>query len=106
MRIFLINILFFNFFKCLLHVSNPRVRLQEDGCMYSYVTGCFTCISISSLVDRRVCSMRRSIPQHRTHSSTYKTTCKTYRTVTVYTTVLLKLNHRFRNVEDIKKLKY
>jgi len=30
-----VNILIFNFL-CLLHVSNLRVHLQEDGCIYSY----------------------------------------------------------------------
>jgi len=38
----------------------------------------------------------------RTHFSTYKTAytdaCKTYRTITVYTTVFLKMNSRFRNI--------
>ena len=38
------------------YVSNPRVQLQEDGCIYSYGMLCFTRISISSLVGRRVCS--------------------------------------------------
>ena len=40
---------------CLLHVSKPRVHLQEDGCVYSYGTVRFACIGIISLVDRRVC---------------------------------------------------
>ena len=44
-------ICFFNFL-CLLHVSNPMVHLQEDGCIYSYGTVRFTCIGISSLVGR------------------------------------------------------
>ena len=39
----------------LLHVSNPRVHLHEDGCICSYGTVRFTCIGINSLVDRRVC---------------------------------------------------
>ena len=30
---------------------------DEDGCMYRYGVVCFTCISISSLVGRRVCLM-------------------------------------------------
>jgi len=29
------NISMFNFL-CLLHVSNPKVHLQEDSCIYSY----------------------------------------------------------------------
>ena len=33
---------------CLLHVSNPRFRLQEDGCVYSYGMIRFTYIDISS----------------------------------------------------------
>jgi hypothetical protein len=32
------------------------IHLQEDGCIYSYGTVRFICISISSLVGRRVCS--------------------------------------------------
>jgi hypothetical protein len=46
-----LKFIFFNFL-CLLHASNPKVHLQEDGCMYSYGTVCFTCIGISSLVNR------------------------------------------------------
>jgi len=50
-------ILRLNFLGCLLHVSNPRVNLQEDGCIYSYGMVCFMCMSINSLVGRRsVCS--------------------------------------------------
>ena len=41
--------LIFKFF-CLLHVSNPRVHLQKDGCIYSYSIVRSICISISSLV--------------------------------------------------------
>jgi hypothetical protein len=37
-----------------LHVSNPRVRLQEDGCTYRCVIVCFTCIRMNSLVGRRL----------------------------------------------------
>ena len=52
----------------LVHVSNPSVHLQEDGCMYRY--GMAQCV--------------------RTHWSTYKTSysdaCKPYPTITVYTT--------------------
>ena len=33
------------------------VHLQEDGCIYRYGMLCFTFISISSLVGRRVCSV-------------------------------------------------
>jgi len=53
MHIFYINILIFNFLR-LLHVSNPRVHLQEDGSIYSYGTVRFTGISISSLVSWRM----------------------------------------------------
>jgi hypothetical protein len=59
MHISQIFILIFNFWR-LLHVSNPMVHLQEDGCIYSYSTVRFTWISIGSLVDRRVCSILRS----------------------------------------------
>jgi len=31
-----INILIFNFFCELLHVSNPKFHLQKDGCIYSF----------------------------------------------------------------------
>jgi len=50
MHTFKINILSFFFNFCLLHVSNPRVHLQEDSCICSYGT----CIGISGLVGRRV----------------------------------------------------
>jgi len=46
--------LIFNFFLYLLHVSKLRVHLQADGCTYRFGRVCFTCISISSLVDRTV----------------------------------------------------
>ena len=49
-------IFWFLIFWFLLHVSNPRVHLQEEGCIYSYCTVRFTCFSISSLVGRRVYS--------------------------------------------------
>jgi len=42
----------FLIFLCLLHVSNMRVQLQEY--IYSYGMVRFTCINISSLVDRRI----------------------------------------------------
>jgi len=44
MRLLQINILIFNCWQ-LLYVSKPRVHLQEDGCIYSYVMVRFTCIS-------------------------------------------------------------
>ena len=52
-------ILIFNFliFLCLLYVANPRVHLQEDSCIYTYGMVHLTCISISSLVVRRMCSI-------------------------------------------------
>jgi hypothetical protein len=41
-------------------------------------------------------------PQYRNHSSTYKTSdtgaCKTHCTISVYTTVFLKMNPWFRNM--------
>ena len=40
----------FLIFRCLQHVSNPRVRLQEDGCVYSYGMVQFTCISLLILM--------------------------------------------------------
>jgi hypothetical protein len=43
-------------FWCLLHVSNPRVHLQEDGCIHNYGMLCFMCISKSSLLSKTVCS--------------------------------------------------
>ena len=51
MRLFYINILIFNF-RCLLHVLNLRVHLQEDGCIYRYGIVCFTYIGISRHVGR------------------------------------------------------
>jgi hypothetical protein len=47
------NILIFNFLY-LLHVSNPKVHLQEYGCIYSCGMVRCTCISISNLVGRAV----------------------------------------------------
>jgi len=32
---------------------NQKIHLQEGDCVYRYGIMCFTCISISSLVDRR-----------------------------------------------------
>ena len=67
----------------------------------------FTCISISGLVGRKVCSNRTrtfifrktvvytvDVRQHRTHSST--DACKMCHTINVYTTVFLKINSRVR----------
>jgi len=45
--------LFFNVF----YILNLRVYLQVDSCTYSYGMAHFTCISISCLVGRRVCSI-------------------------------------------------
>jgi len=71
------------------HVSKPRAHFQEDACIYSYSTACFTCIGIS------------------THSSAYKNAytgvCKTHYTVSVYTNVFLKMNPRVRNMEKTPK---
>jgi hypothetical protein len=36
----------------------------------------------------------------------YTDACKTHYTIPVYTAVFLKMNPRFRNIEDIKKLKF
>ena len=70
--------------------SQSLYRLSYLAHIYSYGMVHFTCIDISSLVGKR------------THSSTYKTdytaTCKTYRTITVHTTVCLKTDPRVRNV--------
>jgi len=76
-------------FLCLLHVSNSRVHLQEDGCVCSYGMVRFTCISISSLVGGRVSSA---------YKTAYTDAYKTYYTITAYTTVFLKMNPRVRNV--------
>jgi len=57
MHIFYTNI---SFFYVLLHVSSPRVRLQEDGCMYSYGTVRFTC----SLVPTDLVPTTLLIPMH------------------------------------------
>ena len=53
--------IFFNFWY-LLHVSNPRVRLQKDGCICGYGMVRFTCVGISGLVRRRVCSVFTLLP--------------------------------------------
>ena len=57
-------IFYFLIFLCILHVSNLRIHLQEDGCMYCYSTVRFTCISISSLVRSRVFSILSYRPQY------------------------------------------
>ena len=75
----------FSIFCCLLHVSNPRVHLQEGGCIYRYGMVCFTCSSISGLVGKKVRS---------TYTTSYTDACKTYHTITVYTTFFLKKNLR------------
>jgi hypothetical protein len=46
--------LIFSFLWCLLHVSNPRIHLQEDGCTYRYGTVCFTCIGVRTLPPTKV----------------------------------------------------
>ena len=69
----------------------PRIHLQGDGCVCSYGMVQFTCIGISSLVSRRVCP------------TAYTDACKTHYTVTVHTTVFLKMNPGgSKHVEDIK----
>jgi hypothetical protein len=45
-------------FLCLLHVSNWRVRLEEDGCMIRYSTECCT----RSLECRRACIEHTLLP--------------------------------------------
>jgi hypothetical protein len=86
------------FTNTVLHVSNPTVQLQEDGCVYMYGTAYFTCTSISS----RVCSVLRL------YQYQYKHTVLATRllielhvkhsTIPVYTTVFLKMNPRVRNM--------
>jgi len=76
MHNFKINVLIL----CLLHVSNPRVHLQEDCCIYSNGMVCFTCIVINSVVSRRLL-----ILMHLTH------------TIPVYTAAFLKMNPRVRS---------
>jgi hypothetical protein len=39
---------------------NPRIHLQEDCYMYRYGIVYFTCITIRSLVDGRMCSILMS----------------------------------------------
>jgi len=48
--------------KSLLHGSNHRVHQQEDSCIYGYGMVRFTCIGISSLVGRRLCSIHTDLP--------------------------------------------
>jgi len=76
-------------FLCLLHVSNPRVHLQEDGCICNYGMVRFTCISISSLVGGRVSSI---------YKTAYNDACKTHSTLPMHKTVFLKMNPRVRNM--------
>jgi hypothetical protein len=37
-----------------------KIHLQEKGCIYRYGMVFFTCISISGLEERRMCSILRS----------------------------------------------
>jgi hypothetical protein len=54
----------FFYFLGLLHVSNLTVNLQEEAGIYTYGIVCFMCISISSLVGSRVCSIEQSVSKH------------------------------------------
>jgi hypothetical protein len=56
MHIFYFNTLIFNF-DVFYMFRTPRVYLQEDGSVYSYGAVHFTCLGISSLIGRRVCSI-------------------------------------------------
>jgi hypothetical protein len=72
MHHFEINILIFNF-RCLLHVSNPRVRLQDDGCIYRYGVVCFTgigfkqsCTEKSVFIHTLLCTQHKTLPTEHT----------------------------------------
>jgi len=62
---------------CFLHISTPKVHVQEDGC---------------SVLDITMSST------HFYLQIAYTDARKTFRTVTVYTTVFLKMNLRDRNM--------
>jgi len=48
--------LLYSFLRCLLHVSNPRVHLQDNGCAYTYGTICLMWINFTITVrGRRLC---------------------------------------------------
>jgi len=82
MHIFQINTSIFKCW-CLLHVSNPRVYLQEDIFICGYGIVCFTRISMNILVGREVCSMSDT---HTWYTGLFKmivevlTTCHTQHT--------------------------
>ena len=89
------SILILNYLKDLLHVLNPRVHLQEDGSIYSYGIVCFTCISVSILVGRSVCSYTLFELQDynsSTYMIAYTDACKTHNIIPVYTTIFLTMN--------------
>jgi hypothetical protein len=72
----------FLIFLCLLPVSNPRFRFQEDGSTYIYGT-------VRHVLDCLYCCMRNT----------------PYHSITVYTAVFLKLNCRVGTMQKtLKKL--
>ena len=73
----------FLIFWCLLLVSNPRVQFQESGCIYRY-----------GMVWYSVFYMHKQFCRF----TAFTDACKTYNTITVYTTVFQKINPRFRNI--------
>jgi hypothetical protein len=80
---------YFNFeFLCLLRDLNPRVHLQEDGCIYSNGMVHFTCIGISCLAGRNIehtilptrpliaMHVKRTIPLLYTHPCSWRWTLR------------------------------
>jgi len=76
----------FNF--CRLHVSNPKDHLQEYGYIYRYGIIRYTCISISRLVGRKMCS---------TYKTAYTDAYIALYLFAVYTVVFLMMNPRVQN---------
>ena len=75
-------------FWCLLHVSNRRFHIQEDGCIYSYGLVCFTYISTSSLIDSGVRST--VTPQSNVALDFFRVLNKEHYSFTVYSLNLSK----------------
>jgi hypothetical protein len=79
MHLFYLNILISKFLF-VLHVTNLRVRLQEDGFIYRYGVMCFKCISKISHAGIRVCCghVCRSVYEYTpTYMTTYTDICGT-----------------------------
>jgi len=68
----------------------------------------FTCFRTRQFIFRKtVVQVYAAVVRYLSHTSVYGGTdaCKTYHTITAYTTIFLKLNIRFRNMQKTSKFK-